>query len=61
MSGTDSIMIWLTFAGTVLNFLLLCWQSIKENHFKSTCCGGKWCTMEDDISMQAKVATVDEK
>lgn len=53
---SNSIILWLNFGATVLNFLLLCWQSIKENHFKSTCLGGKCCTMEDDLSLQEKGA-----
>jgi hypothetical protein len=36
-----------------MNNFFIFLQTIRENHLYSTCCAGKCCLLEDDLSMQA--------
>ena len=48
---------YITLGVVVLNGLISCWQSIKMNHFQSTCMDGKCFTVSDEITMQKKKET----
>ncbi len=46
------IVLYLNFATTVLNVALTAFQSIRERHFEISCCSGKLCWLQDDISLK---------
>lgn len=41
--------VYTTLATSAMNFLLTIFQSIKQDHFKSTCGYGGCCTMENEM------------
>lgn len=53
MDESSRIVLYLTFAGTVITSLVGVVVAIKSNYFKSKCCGG-FCEMEDELQMQEK-------
>lgn len=55
--------IYTTLGTSVINVILTIFQSIKQDHFTSTCGGGKCCTMKNDLVMQeiTKVMELDKK
>lgn len=48
------IVLYLNFATTVLNVALTAFQSIKERHFEISCCSGKLCWLNDNISLKTQ-------
>lgn len=55
MDESSRIVLYLTFAGTVVTSFGAVVVAIRSNYFKSKCCGG-FCEMEDDLHMQDKSA-----
>jgi hypothetical protein len=53
MDTWQIVIICLTLASTLMNNFFIFLQTIRENHLYSTCCAGKCCLLEDDLSMQA--------
>lgn len=47
--------VFITLGVSGLNCLLTAWQSVKMNHFKSTCAEGKCCLIEDDLEVQSTI------
>jgi hypothetical protein len=40
-----------------LHCLLTAFQSVRENHFESSCFGGRLCAVKDDLSMKTEEKT----
>ncbi len=55
---SSEIVTYLTFATTVLSLLIGLWQSIQFGHFKSTCCDGSCCTLENVFVMKDKTKKI---
>jgi hypothetical protein len=54
MEESDRIVLYITLASAIVSALASVIVAIKSNTFKSKCCGGRLCEMEDELQMQDK-------
>lgn len=54
MQQSDQIVLYVTLAAAIVSALGSIIIAIRSNTFKSKCCGGRLCEMEDELQMQDK-------